>query len=77
MKDDDIPIEELCRPLSAKVMPKRLMMRTLGDEISPEEARAIDHTAQINRLHRKMGKIQRKGRAPTFGRGKRCTADRS
>jgi hypothetical protein len=50
MRDDEKSIEELCRPLSAKVLPQRALYSISGREMTPAKAQeAARRTGHNNR----------------------------
>lgn len=54
--DPSIPLEELCRPISATVMSKRSLHTSHGNPVSEEKARHLQN-AQVTK--HKPGKKQR------------------
>ena len=51
--DDDIPIEELCKPLSAKVMPKSTLYNQSHEPMTDEQAMRRARQAQVESYNRK------------------------
>jgi len=51
--DDDIPIEELCKPLSAKVMPKSTLYNQSHEPMTDEQAMRRSRQAQVESYNRK------------------------
>jgi len=51
--DDDIPIEELCKPLSAKVMPRSTLFNQSHEPMTDEQAMRRARQAQVESYNRK------------------------
>lgn len=60
MKDDEKSIEELCKPLSAKVMPKKAMHNIGGREMTQSRALASQRAALSNANNAKMKRTKKK-----------------
>jgi hypothetical protein len=61
-RDEDMSIEELCRPLSAKVLPRSMLHNVFGHPLEESVARVLEHRAI-------RAKVQGIGRKAQGGRG--------
>lgn len=57
--DDDTSIEDLCRPLSAKVMPRSALFNQSHEPMSAEEGMRRARQAQSERFYRKKKLAER------------------
>lgn len=53
-KPPEPSIAELCKPLSAKVMPRAQLYTVGGQALEPERARAIAQAPGVNKVSRKL-----------------------
>ena len=58
--DDTTPIEELCKPLSAKVMPRSTLFNQSHEPMTDEQARRRSRQAENEKFQRKKAIAERR-----------------